>query len=318
MAKKKLPGRLEKLGAHAAKTELASAEAKIQHLEDALEKARTARRPQKIPAAGRRRRLKGDKVRMLFGDLHGSYQDPTAVARVLADVKSMQPDEIILGGDMVDCGGFLAQHHTLSYLPQLEYTYEEDLAAAGAFLDALSAAAPKASIEYIEGNHESRVEKFAIKQALSNRTDSNWLVRQLAPQYQLKLKERGIPYYRSSEHYDGLTVPGWIKRGKIYITHAISTAKHAAAQAISKTAGNVIYFHSHRADTYTTNLVNSGVVSAWNPGCLCKRQQLYMHTNPSGWAHGYALQFVAGSGNFLHLQVPILDGESLLPDLLKR
>jgi len=306
------------VSAAATRDELNRAQAKITHLEAQLEQATAARRPKKLAKARQSKSKRGDKVRMLMGDLHGSYRDENAVARVIADAKTLQPDEIILGGDMVDCGGFLAQHHTLGYVAELAYTYEEDLSHAAQFLDALAAVAPNASIEYLEGNHESRVERWAITQALKSKGDAEWLVRQVSPEHQLGLKGRGIPYYRVSEYHDGLSIPGWIKRDKIYITHAISFAKHAAAQALAKTAGNVVFFHSHRADAFTTNLVHGGTVSAWNPGCLCGSQPLYRHSNPSGWSQGYAVQFLAKSGNFLHLQVPIIEGESLLAPLLSR
>ena len=39
------------------------------------------------------------------------------------------------------------------------------------------------------------------------------------------------------------------------------------------------------------------------------------HTAPSSWSHGSGLQFVAQSGNFMHLNVPIAKGISLLGSL---
>lgn len=318
MAESSKKGRLGQLQVAAVQSELTKSEAKVAELERLLDAATSARKPKALPKARRQPKLKGDKVRMLMGDLHGCFGDKLAVSRALSDAKELQPDEIVLGGDMVDCSGFLAQHHVLSYEGELRYSYQEDLASAAQFLDALQAACPNAKIEYLEGNHESRVEKWAIKTALKHQGDVQWLIQQNSAEHQLHLKERGIPYYRVGEYHDGLKIPGWIKRGKIYITHAISFAKHAAAQALAKTAGNVVFFHSHRADTFTTSLVHAGTVSAWNPGCLCGQQPLYRHSNPSGWSNGYAVQFVAKSENFLHLQVPIIEGESLLTPLLNK
>lgn len=300
------------------KRQLAAAHRHNQRLADTLDKARAARAPRKPPAAKTHRRRRGDIVRVVCGDLHGSKQDDIAVSRLLGDLKTIDPDEIILGGDMTDCGGFLAQHHTLGYVAETDYTYEDDLAQANTFLDLLAKAAPRARIEYIEGNHEARVERWAITQALKDKIDATWLIDQVSPQKHLRLAERGIPYHKRSERHDGLKIPGWIRRGKIYFTHEISSAKNAAAAALAATGGNIVYFHTHRADTFRTYLPHVGNVSAWSPGCLCERQPLWRHTRPTYWTHGYDIHLVQKSGNFLAIHVPIVSGESLLTQLLNR
>ena len=53
------------------------------------------------------RRSKGDQIRVVFGDTHGSSLDAVAAAAFLADVQMLQPDEMIHLGDAVNCGGFL-------------------------------------------------------------------------------------------------------------------------------------------------------------------------------------------------------------------
>jgi hypothetical protein len=64
--------------------------------------------------------------------------------------------------------------------------------------------------------------------------------------------------------------------------------------------------------------VTSAGFEAWCPGTLAKLQPLYMHTSPTSWSHGYGLQFVSSSGVFMHLNVPIHKGKSLLPKALRR
>jgi hypothetical protein len=54
--------------------------------------------------------------------------------------------------------------------------------------------APKARIDYIEGNHERRVETWCVTQSLRNSKDAEFLRRAFAPEFLLNLKERGIPY----------------------------------------------------------------------------------------------------------------------------
>lgn len=283
----------------------------------ALENATKARKQKLKAPTPIRKRTTSDVVRVVIPDTHGCLADKEAIAAMLSDIRALDPQEIILLGDHVDCGGFLAQHHVMGYVAETDYTYEEDLAAAKTFLDALRAAAPRAKIEYIEGNHERRVETWCVTQVLRHKKDAEGLRRLLAPEFRLDLKGREIAYYRQGEFYDGLPVPGVIKRGKCYFFHGVSTAKNAVAATVDKIAGNCVFGHTHRAQSNIVRRISTGVVGSWNPGCLCQLQPLWQHTAPTDWSHGYAVQMVAQSGAFLHLNIPIIEGESHFAALLK-
>ncbi len=293
--------------------EIAALRRQLRHTVAALERARRVKLAPLRPA--RSRPTKGDITRLCVGDLHGAKRNPAAVAAFLGDVKLLQPDHIILGGDIADCGGFLAQHHTLGYVAETAYSYEEDIACANQFLDALAAAAPRARIEFLEGNHERRVETWCITETLRHPRDAEMLRKALAPEFLLRLKDRGIAYYRLSECYDGLTVPGVIKRGKCFYFHGITTSKHAAAMTLLRTSGNSVYFHTPRAQTDLQRRVSVGVIGAWNPGCLCELQPLWQHGAPTDWTNGYGLERVARDGSFLHINIPIIEGRSHLGSL---
>lgn len=298
-------------------SEIASLRKELEVARAALENATKARRT-KIPAAGVARRRSGsDIVRVIIPDTHGCLIDKQAVAAMLTDIKALDPQEIILLGDHVDCGGFLAQHHVMGYVAETDYTYEEDLDAAKTFLNALQAAAPRARIEYLEGNHERRVETWCVTQVLRHKKDAEGLRRLLAPEFRLGLKERGIAYYRQGEFYDNLPVPGVIKRGKCFFFHGVSTARNAVSATVDKIAGNCVFGHTHRAQSNIVRRISSGIIGAWNPGCLCQLQPLWQHTAPTDWSHGYAVQLVAEGGAFLHLNIPIIEGESHFAALLK-
>ena len=281
--------------------------------------ARTQRaHAQRIPAArDAKPRQAGDVVRVIIPDTHGALVDKLALAAMLADVKTLDPHEIILLGDHVDCGGFLALHHVMGYVAETEYTYEEDLNAADAFLDALQTAAPRAKVEYIEGNHERRVETWCVTQTLRHGRDSEGLRKLLSPEFRLNLAARGIPYYRQGIFYDGLPVPGVIRRGKCFFFHGVSTAKNAVSATQERIGGNCVFGHTHRAQSDITRRIAAGIVGSWNPGCLCALQPLWQHTAPTNWTHGYAVQLVAQSGDFLHLNIPIIAGKTNFAALFK-
>lgn len=281
-----------------------------------VEAARRANQKQHVRTM-KRPSTKGALIRVMAGDLHGCMMHKPSVSAFIADLKALAPDEIILLGDMLECGGFLAQHHTLGYVAQTEYCYEDDIAATNQVLDAMIAAAPKAEVYYLEGNHEHRVERWCVDQAVSNQKDAAWLRRQVAPDVVLDLAGRGITYYRQGEFYDGLAIPGTIRRGRCYFTHGISSAKHAAALHVQKFNSNVVFGHKHAQQAFTINTVHEPVIGGWCPGCLCLKQPMWMHTRPTDWVHGYAVQTVARSGEFQHVNVVIVDGKSLLMPLRK-
>lgn len=255
--------------------------------------------------------------RVIVPDTHGSLVEPLAIKAFLSDQEAIGPSEVILLGDHLECGGFLSQHHTLGYVAQSEYTFESDVIATNILLDRIQAISPKASFDYIEGNHERRIEAWCVTQALKNKHDAEYLRKMFSADSVLSIEKRGMRWIRQGVFYDNLPLPATIKRGHCYFTHGCSTAKHAAAEHVRKFGGNVVYGHTHRADSYVIRTVKEGTVGAWNPGCLCAIQPLWQHTNPTDWSHGYGLQLVSPDGSFLHINVPIINGRSYLQPLIK-
>lgn len=166
---------------------------------------------------------------------------------------------------------------------------------------------------HITGN--SRIEKWAITQCMRNTKDADFLRKAIAPEFQLKLADRGIAYHSQGEFYDNLRIRGAIKLGKCHFWHGTSTAKQAATVNASQMGGNVVYGHTHRRDSHAASTV-TGDYEAWCPGFLANIQPYWCHSRPTGWTHGYGVQLVNHTGTFLHLNIPIIDGVSFLKPLL--
>jgi|GEM_PF-764656 len=263
-----------------------------------------------------------DKVRVYAGDLHGMRMDKECVAAFLSDIKTLDPDEIVLGGDMLECGGHLAKHQPIGYVALCDYTYQEDIRATNWFLDELQTAAPRARIIYLEGNHEQRVERWCVDQALANQRDAGFLRQAYGPATLLRLDERGITFYSQSEiHGDGLN-RGWVSLGNMMVVHnpfGISGGgKNAASKAVGKTAGNVTYFHTHTWDQSPQVFPVIGLVAGFCPGCLCEMQPMWKHSDPSGWNQGYDIDFISARMNFQRIHVPFWHGESLAGSMIER
>jgi predicted phosphodiesterase len=262
-------------------------------------------------------RTKDSYVRVAFGDTHGSSIDLQAWGAFLDDVRMLAPREVVHLGDIVECGGWLAAHHTTNYVAQTEYTYSDDIIAANLMTDQLQKACPKAAIHYIEGNHDARIATWCITMAQKKRADVEFLIDKLGPRSLLSIDKRRIHWWSRGDVHEGSVVGGTLKLGKCFFTHPQSSSKHHAATTAAKFGHNVVYGHTHRADFYPGGDVEGREWAAWSPGCLCKLRKYWHHTEPFRHNHGYHVQLVKPDGTFLGINVPIINGKSYLSGLLK-
>lgn len=255
-------------------------------------------------------------VRVIIPDSHGEHIDIPTRDAFCEDLKKLCPDEIIGIGDHLDCGGTFSTHQR-SYTNELAESYDDDCRAANIFLDMCQRRAPKAAWHYLEGNHEARVERWAARTFPSHK-DAVKVLGAIGPEKALKLRDRGIRYYKRSEIYHGLSIPGCIRLGKCCFVHGISHSKNAADVHLARFGTNVVFGHTHTAQFKSTRTVMSEGFAAWGLGTFAKLQPLYKHTEPSTWGHVYGVQFVNKSGIFIHVNVPIHKGRSLLLDVASR
>jgi hypothetical protein len=292
---------------------------KLEQQIESLEKQLTSARASKIRLSlnGKRPAKDSDTFcRVIIPDSHGCYIDEDAAAAMIADLAIIRPASVIMLGDHLDCGGFLAEHHTMGFVAEAAYTFENDCDAANQFFDAIQKAAPDATIDYLEGNHERRIEKACVTTAVRKHIDSAFLANYFSTKIVLHLEKRGIEFWPQGKFHEGLRIPATIRRDGCYFTHGEFTSKNAAAQHLAKYNANIWYAHTHRADMATKRTVKDGAIGAWNPGCLCRLQPLWMHTNLTDWTHGYGLQVVRRGIGHLNLQIPIIDGVSYLAPLV--
>jgi hypothetical protein len=251
---------------------------------------------------------------VIIPDSHGSLIDPSACAAFLNDLEKINPAEIVMLGDHLECGGFLAQHHVLGYVAQSEYTFAEDVEAANQFLDAIQKRAPKAEIHYMEGNHERRIGSWIVDQTVKNNADARYLNSLFSTSIVLHLEKRGIHFYPQGKRINGCSVPGMLTIDNRNFMHGEFTGKNAAKQHVDEYVCNLSYAHTHRADSYTRRTINE-TYSAFNPGCLCVQQPYYAHSRLTHHTHGYGIQSVGDEHSFLQFNVPIIDGKSYLQPL---
>ena len=259
---------------------------------------------------------KGSFVRIAFGDTHGCSLDQKAWNAFLADVETLKPREIIHGGDILDCDGWLASHHTTNYVAQTSYSYADEVVAGNKMLDQLQSTAPNARIDLIEGNHDLRVETWCLTNAQKHAADATFLINQISPRKVLNVDERGLNWFSRGDCHHGSAAGGTIQRGRCWFTHPSTSSKHSACKMVESFADNVVYFHTHRRDYFTKTDIKGGEHAAWCPGCMCVKRKYWHHTNLFGHTQGYHLQLVQSNGEFLGINVPIIDGRSYLSGLV--
>lgn len=262
-------------------------------------------------------RTSPNKVRVIMPDSHGKHIDLRARAAFLGDLKVLAPNYMVRVGDHLDCAGTFSTHQR-SYTNEMAESYEDDVGATNSFFDDTHRAAPGLEEDdYLEGNHEQHVERWASR-TFQNQKDAVALLEAYGPEKVLHLKKRGIRYYKRSEHYQGISIPGTIRRGKCFFVHGISHSKHATYVHLTRFGANVVHGHTHRSQSAVERTVITNGIGAWCPGTLAKLQPLYKHTEPTSWSHGYGVQFINPSGRFIHINVPIIDGKSMLLDVAGR
>lgn len=255
--------------------------------------------------------------RVIIPDTHGSHVDPQALAAFLGDIGAIAHEvrEIVMLGDHIDCGGFLAQHHTIGYVAETHYTFEDDVNATNTFLDELQRLCSRAVIHYLEGNHERRIERWCVTSALAKKGNATFLAKMFSTESVLHLEKRGINYYKQGQFYGGIRIPATIRLGRCHFTHGSRTGSNPANATLRDFGANVVFGHVHRMDSYSGRTVKEGEIGSWSPGCLCKLQPLWNHTQITGWSHGYGLQLVRKDEDFMHINVPIINGKSYLIQL---
>jgi predicted phosphodiesterase len=286
----------------------------VDRLAEALDAARKSnlRIPERRPSKA----AKGSFIRLILGDTHGSYAAWDAVNAMLGDAERMDVREVVHLGDGLECGGWLAQHHTLGFVPQAAYSYEDDVNAANQLLDRLQAATPNAKHYYVCGNHEWRIEREILKRTVGHYKDSKFLLDKMGPEAVLNLKARGIKYIASDLHHNQLEAKGTLQLGKCLFTHgAWLLGDNAPRRALNVLKSNVCFGNTHRIGMAIQQSAHEPLLGAWTFGCLCERVPLYMNTKPTDWAHGYGLQSVNKDGTFFTIPVPIRKGKSLLNPL---
>lgn len=257
---------------------------------------------------------------MIFPDIHFDEHDPEAVEVALAALRALQPDNVVLLGDTIDCELFATQAKKTIPLESAADFKKLEIDPCNAFLDEIQKYT-KLHTYFLEGNHEQRIERWAA----NNGRVSESIYSLISPEHLLAQGRNNFSFVPYVYKQPTGQIKGFVqmvkqskrmKTGGLVAVHGWSYAKHASAIHLEKSRSqSIVYGHTHRAQSTTSRDPWSGaLIKAWSPGTLSKLQPIYAHGGaPSDWSHGFGVVFV-GTESWTDYTISIVKGSCVLPD----
>jgi predicted phosphodiesterase len=240
----------------------------------------------------RREKLSSDPdlVTLLVGnDFHIPFHNEAGCRNFLKFSKDLQPDHIVLNGDVLDCYS-LSRFPKAPGMPDLQ----EEIDIGVEFLSELRTNCPLATIDYLEGNHEERLKRIVKEQ------HSLYGLRALTLPKLLFLDDLQIKYHSYCHPVD-------FNGNMLSIVHGHKVSKDSGASAKSHLLGNgfynVIIGHTHRMGLFY-HTGHMGCRRGYeNGGLFCKKKLEYV-VEPN-WQNGFCVVYMLRSDpSFLQI-VPI-------------
>lgn len=240
-------------------------------------------------------------------DMHWGHENVGGHKRPLHDIKAINamlafavdfnPDEIILGGDILDCGAISHHNHGkpgategLRLLGDAKELRSEVLIP----LESL-----KAKNTFITGNHEAWLDQLIeLQPALEGIVELDAV---------LKLdKWKIIP---QGGQYD---------LGKLTFLHGdtVSGGEHVAKAAVINYERSVRFGHYHTYQTFTKaapSEYKNGKTGIAVP-CLCHKTPKYGKSKPNRWVEGFNFGYIGDGGMYTDYIAVIVDGKFVGPN----
>lgn len=198
-----------------------------------------------------------------------AFHDEDAMALSLIAVLELQPDNIVLTGDMIDLPAMSRFEQRADWANNTQASIDRY----HSYLAQLRANAPNAKIVVVHGNHEARMDKFIRQDAAQlfglRRANAERELAVLTLQYLVRYEDLGV------ESVDGYPNAAYWLEDDLKVTHGTHTKKGGsnAARYLQTEDESTIYGHTHRLEvafrTQATRL-GSRVIAAASPGCLAR------------------------------------------------
>lgn len=241
-------------------------------------------------------------------DLHYGYErdvyrhkkrlhDPKAMDIALQFVQDFKPDDLVLGGDMLDCGAIAHHNHGKPGRVEGFRVLADAKELRKEFLSELEKV-KRTKFRYIVGNHEDWLNDIIdIEPGLEGLIDLKSIL-ELDDRYEI------IPQGKTTS------------LGKLLFMHGdqLRGGEHVAKAAVIAYERSVRFghFHSHQTYTKTSALdIKLGKTGVIVP-CLCTKGPKYGEGAPNRWAQGLNFGWVQKDGTFTDYVATIVNGRTTI------
>lgn len=222
---------------------------------------------------------------LVFNDLHIPWHCQRAIDLMLRIGKDLDPDLIVINGDLVDM--WEVSKYVKNPLYESKGNLFNEIEMARVFLWDLREKFPNAKIVYIFGNHEFRWAAYIAQNA--------------KPLYKLKgmsLEEQlGCKEFDIEVKFTGNKESSW-QYGQLLIGHFNKVNKHSgytAKNLLEEKSISLIQAHTHRLGSSFKRLWDRDIV-AYENGCLCDRNPQYV--DRPNWQLGFSVIYKDKDSDF--------------------
>ncbi len=239
-----------------------------------------------------RTRQHEDRLEVVVGsDFHSWFVDPFALRVFLDTIEMVQPDVVVLNGDVFDFPQIsrhrkLPGHFSLNLADEISYGRKH-------ILEAVRQRAPNADILFVIGNHEYRLVNYLADTAPELAALPSLRFGELFGLDELKIglvvRQNFLAPYdkqKKRELQENWNVIG----NSLVVTHGVSCAKFAADEQLKRYQKSGTSGHTHRPQVVTANSLGTGALS-WTStpmmaGFAVGRDYV---SEPSSWQMGFGV-----------------------------
>lgn len=244
---------------------------------------------------------------MVVPDIHIPHHDRRALACLLAAIEEFQPEKVVFLGDVMDLERF-TRFPRKSKVEDRASNYKlSEIDPCNRMLDFVQE--NSGSVDFLEGNHEFRVEARLLEYDLVDLYD-------LVSPRRLLSQERKNFTYTTYTNKPTTPLPHVRIAEDLIAVHGWTYAKHAAARHLEIAKRySVVHGDTHRQQSYMSrDPIDGWKLKAWSPGCLCIEQPIWGHSAPTEWTQGFSFVWVSKDKKVWNdYTVQIQNGMCVLP-----
>jgi predicted phosphodiesterase len=214
-------------------------------------------------------------LEIVASDIHFPYEDHAAYQLFLDVAEDLQPDVLVLLGDIMDCYAVSAHDKDAdrgtptSFINEILYTKGK--------LNEIRDRLPNTRIIYFEGNHETRLSRYINKNAAALS----------------KLQSVTLPEFLDlrSLQFEWIPNGGKLRIGRLWHIHGNEVAGGGQSPArlkYSRMQCSFIFGHHHQRDKFRPRAYDGSQHGAYANPCLCDLEPEYLH-HAHNWSQGFTI-----------------------------